>query len=154
MQQIVNYSTSGGDMASVSDMLPYEIAYRDDYSATITIKFYNPHPTGTNNTYYETVLYDAFPTAVGEVDLAWENNDSYATLPVSFSYDRIRFAGELQGSPTTRFNRGIGLLTMINSIGSISNVINQGLKFTGVQDAINRINKVKNSWDNITNFFR
>ena len=154
MQNVVNYSTAGGEMAEANGMLPFEVAYREDYSATIIIKFYTPHPRGTNNTYYETVLEGAFPTAVGEIDLSWENNDNYATLPVTFSYDKIRFTGEVQGSPTTRFNRGVGLLTFLNSIGSLANVVGQGLKFNGVQDAVNRLNKFKNSWDNITNFFR
>lgn len=153
-QNVVNYSTAGGELAEVNGMLPFEVAYREDYAATIIIKFYNPHPTGTNNTYYETVLEGAFPTAIGEVDLSWENSDSYATLPVSFSYDKIRFTGEVQGSPTTRFNRGTGLLSFLNSVGSLASVVGQGLKFNSVQDAANRLLKFRNSWDNITNFFR
>jgi len=186
-QNVVNYSTAGGELAEVNGMLPFEVAYREDYAATIIIKFYNPHPTGPNNTYYETVLegayredyaatiiikfynphptgpnntyYEtvlegAFPTAIGEIDLSWENNDSYATLPVSFSYDKVRFTGEVQGSPTSRFNRGTGLLSFLNSVGSLTSVIGQGLKFNSVQDAANRLLKFRNSWDNITNFFR
>ena len=54
---------------------------------------------------------------MGDVDLAWDNNDSFAVLPVSFQYDRIQLSGERVGSPSSRFNRGNGIIDLIDNLG-------------------------------------
>lgn len=148
-QNIVNYSTSAGSFSEVDGKLPFEIGYKDEYSARMTIRQYSTdyHQSGR---YYEVILDKAFPIIMGDVDLAWENNDQYSVLPVSFQYDRIEFSGEKAGDPTSRFNRGNGLLDMLNTIGSIGQVIGQDLVPRSVQDAINTYTRVTSSFDNIS----
>jgi hypothetical protein len=148
-QNIVNYGTTAGAFSEVNGMLPFEIGYKDEYSARITIRQYstNYHQTGQ---YYEVILDKAFPIIIGDVDLAWENNDQFSVLPVSFQYDRIQYSGEKIGNPTARFGRGNGLLDLINSIGSIGQVIGQNLIPTSIQDAVNRYTRVTNAFDNIS----
>ena len=148
-QNIVNYSTAAGNFSEVDGKLPFELGYKDEYAARIVIRHYstNYHTSGQ---YYEVVLDNAFPIQMGDVDLAWENNDSISVLPVSFQYDRIQFTGEVVGSPTARFGRGNGLLEMINSIGNVGQVIGQNLIPTSIQDAVNRYTRVTNVFDNIS----
>lgn len=152
MQFIVNYGTKGGNFAEVDGQLPYEVGYKDEYACRMIIKYYSTR--GRLDTYYETVLDNVFPVSIGDIDLSWENNDSYGTLPVSFAYDRISFSGERIGFPGFRFSRGNGLVDLINSIGTIGQTIEQGFRPTGIQDAINRFTRVQDSFNTIGNIFR
>ena len=148
-QKIVNYSTAAGPFAEVDGQLPFEIGYKDEYSATIIIRQYSTNYL-TSGVYYETILRKAFPVMMGDVDLAWENNDQFSVLPVSFQYDEIQHAGEKIGSPTAAFGRGNGLLGLLNAVGNIGQLIGQNLVPRGVQDAVNRYTRVTNSFDRIS----
>lgn len=147
-QRIVNYSTAGGNFSEVNGALPFEIGYKNDYVCRITIKAYS-NDYLTTGKYYETVLDGAFPGLMGDVDLAWENNDSYSTLPVSFQYDRIQFSGERFGSPTSRNSRGNGLLGLLDAVGDFGQLIGQDLVPRGITDAVNKYTQIKNNFDNI-----
>lgn len=146
MQRVVNYSTSGGNFSEVNGMLPYEVGYKDEYSMRMTIRHYT---TYARDGYYEVILDNAFPVALGDVDLAW-GNEGVATMGVGFQYDRIEYAGEVRGNPTT--GRGNGILDLLNGIDVISQTFRLG-RPDSVQDAINRFNRVSNAWDQITNIF-
>ena len=87
---------------------------------------------------------------MGDVDLAWENTDSFAVLPVSFQYDRIQFSGERVGSPSSRFNRGNGLIDLIDNIGELGQMIGANLVPRGVQDAVNKFTKLNNDFNNVS----
>ena len=151
-QHVCNFGTAAGPFAETDGQLPFEVGYKDEYSCRMIIKYYSTR--GKLDTYYETILDNAFPVQIGDIDLAWENNDSYGTLPVSFAYDRIQFTGERFGFPGFRFSRGNGLIDMIEAVGSIGQTIEQGFRPTGVQDAINRFTRVHNSFDTISKVLR
>jgi hypothetical protein len=152
MQQVVNYSTAAGPFAEVGGRLPYEVNYKDDYGATVVIRQYSTNYQKTGQ-YYEVKIENAFPIMIGDVDLAWENNDSFSVLPVSFQYDRIEYTGEKIGSPTARFGRGNGLLGLINQVGSFGQLIGQNLVPDSIQDAVNKYTKVSNKFDKIKSLF-
>jgi len=143
IQQIVNYSTAAGSFSEVDGRLPFEIGYKEDYACRVVIRHYSTHYEDSG-VYYEVVLDDAFPILVGDVDLAWENNDQYSVLPVQFQYDRIEYTGERIGSPTTRFGRGNGLLGFLNAVGSFGQMIGQDLVPRSVTEAVNKYTRVKN----------
>ena len=142
-QNIINYSTAAGGFSEVDGRLPFEIGYKEEYACRIVIRHYSTHYE-TSGAYYEVVLDDAFPIQIGDVDLAWESNDQFSVLPVSFQYDRIQFSGERIGSPTARFGRGNGLLGFLNAIGSFGQMIGQDLVPRSVQEAVNKYTRVKN----------
>jgi hypothetical protein len=158
IQQVVNYGVGGGKFSSISSrsggtMLPFEIGYMADYSADIIIKHYTVNSDGTS--YYETKLQNAYPVAVGDIDLAWSDNDSYLTLPVSFAYEQIVYSGEETGNPLSGLGRGAGILDALGAIagfvGTVQQTVKQGTKFDSVQDAVNRIYRVRNSFNRMTN---
>lgn len=149
-QRVVNYGTQGGAFSEVNGRLPYEIAYKSEYTCRMTIKHYSTQ--GDTSKYYEVILDGVFPTAIGEVGLSWAENDSYATLPVSFSYDRIQFMGEKIGSATSALNRGNGLYDLLTAVGrfqqattfgnfprGVSSAIDQLIRFDNAVDAVNRL---------------
>jgi hypothetical protein len=148
-QNIVNYSTAGGSFSEVNGKLPFEIGYKDEYAATIIIRQYSTNYEKSGQ-YYEVILRNAFPIMMGDVDLAWESNDSFSVLPVSFQYDEIQFTGEQIGSPTARFGRGNGLLGLLNQVGAFGQLIGQNLIPRSVQDAVNKYTRVTNSFDRIS----
>jgi hypothetical protein len=149
VQNIVNYSTSAGSFAEVGGRLPFEVGYKDEYGARVVIRQYSTNYEQSGQ-YYEVILDNAFPIMIGDVDLAWENNDSFSVLPVSFQYDSIEFTGEQIGSPTARFGRGNGLLGLLNQVGAVGQLIGQNLVPRSVQDAVNKYTRVTNSFDRIT----
>jgi hypothetical protein len=153
-QKIINHGApDSGQFNEVNGRYPYEIGYKDEYSTRIVIRHYSNE--SFDNKYYEIILERAFPIVIGDVELAWENNDTYLTLPVSFSYDKISFSGAKSGTPTLSISRGNGLLDRIGAVLSLGSVIDQtvsqGVKFDSIQDAINRVSRVRNSFDNIDN---
>jgi len=148
-QNVINFSNEGGDFAEVDGKLPFEVGYKDEYSARVIIRAYSTNYY-ISGQYYEVVLDGAFPLQMGDVDLAWENNDQFSVLPVSFQYDRIHYAGEKIGSPTAPFGRGNGLLGLISTIGGVGQLIGQNIIPRSVQDAVNKFTRVTNSVDRIS----
>lgn len=151
-QQVVNFGTAGGSFAEVDGKLPFEIGYKDNYACRVTIRQYSTNYEQSGQ-YYEVILDNAFPIMIGDVDLAWENNDSFSVLPVSLQYDRIQFTGERIGSPSARFGRGNGLLGLINQIGAVGQLIGADLVPQSVQDAVNKYTRVNNKVRRIKDFF-
>ena len=98
MQQIINFNTdgvSGGVVQSPSNgtnfyQYPYELGYKKDYVQTMTIRKYSKSP-GLDG--YTCSVYGVFPTSIGSTTLSWDENDTYTTLPVSFSYTSLIMSG-------------------------------------------------------------
>jgi hypothetical protein len=149
MQQIVNFGTQGGAYSEVAGKLPYEVGYKEDYACRITIRQYSTNHD-VSGQYYEVILDNAFPLAIGDIDLAWDSQDSFSVLSVSFQYDRIEMSGERVGIPS---GRGTGLLGLINKLGNVGNLIGQSIVPTSIQNAVNKYTRVNNSVNKIKNFF-
>jgi hypothetical protein len=153
MQGVINIGTAGGNLSEFGGKLPYEIGYKDEYSCRISIKHFSTDQDPSR--FYEVILDKAWPSAIGDLDLAWESNDSYLTLPVAFSYDRIEYSGLRQGSPTSRLGRGSGFFDILGAVagfaGVVQQTVNQGLNnVSSVQDAVNRFQRVNSSFDNLS----
>ena len=69
----------------------YELSYQEEYAATMTIYFMS---ADNNLDRYVVQLNDVYPTNVGSLSLSWDENDSYATVPVLFSYSSIETVSE------------------------------------------------------------
>ena len=159
MQKVVNYDASNGIFSSVNNQLPFEFGYKDEYAITMNIKYYSSDMQG----YYEYTLYDAFPTQVSPLDVAWDNNDSYATITVNMSFSNMKVTRNVSGvntpvlepgAPTERLSRGNGLLEFINSVGRTAQLINPNSRLPrSIQDAANSFTRVSNVFDRIKSIF-
>lgn len=92
MQYIANYDDQSNYSTIGGDQLPYELAYKDEYVATIDIRVY---PMGLKNGDGSDMpkiytLYNAYPVNMGNVGLGWGNIDRNMVLPIGFAYDRIK----------------------------------------------------------------
>jgi hypothetical protein len=153
MQSIINYNYADGPFSQLGNQLPYEVGYKKDFACNIIIKQYSTNSTAEDNAYYEYVLYDAFPTQISGVDMAWSDNDSYATATVNFAYSHMSVSAMKAGNPTERFGRGTGYLNYINTLGASGQLINQSSLPTSIQDAINRFTRFGNFTNRLNNSF-
>lgn len=100
MQYIVNYGDFNNYAAIQGNQLPYEISYKNEYTATIEIKVYpsglsSDGITNDNSSVKIYRLYNAYPVNMGNVSLNWNGEDNMI-LPMGFNYDRIQMPIMLQ----------------------------------------------------------
>lgn len=153
IQNVINIGTTGGAFSQVNGKLPFEIGFKEEYSCRLTVRHYSTESDPSK--YYEVILDKAFPVAVGNLELSWEQNDSFLTLPVAFAYDRIEYSGLKTGSPTSRLGRGNGFFDILGAVAGFAGVLQQTVEqgtsgINTIQDAVNRVQRVTNSFGNIT----
>lgn len=140
MQNIVNYDMSNGSLAPNArdnQHMPYEINYKkgsSGYSMRMVISMYSS--TNAQN-YYECVLDDVYPKQVGSLNLSWEENDTPATLPVSFSYSSMKMSGTNSGSASN----AAGPLQYFTTESNIGQMFTQIPQLT--QNAIDNLAKIQ-----------
>lgn len=152
MQRVLNYSTKGGTYGAIDGQLPYELGYKDDYACRMSIKHYSTESQGDK--YYEVILDNIYPYTISDLELAWASNDSYLTVSVNFAYDRIWYSGDKTGIPSQR-SKG-GLLETLSNLAGLVDVLKQTKdlgKPRSIQDAVNRLNRVRNSYEKLSGFF-
>lgn len=80
---INNFGIDNG-RSSDSTRLNYgEFAYPKEYEGTIDIYLFKPD----GNSIYEIKINQAFPVSIGDLNLAWEINDSISKISVGFAYN-------------------------------------------------------------------
>ena len=85
MQSIVNFGGVEATNApsTVNGAQMFDVSYKDDYATTIDIYVYN----NTSEVLIEYKFINAFPVAMGDVDLSWEFNNEIMTMPITLNYD-------------------------------------------------------------------
>jgi len=144
MQRIVNYDKQS-PIGEVQGRLPFEIAYKTEYSAGVTIEVYSYEQKAITYTYR---FENAFPTSIGEVQVAWENAAEIMTLPVTFTYDSMILPGAQIGTVETTSGRGSGILGSLSSLNSYGQAINQLRRPRSIQDTINQFTNAQTIFRN------
>lgn len=88
INSVVNVNGSSGP--SSRGLEQKEINYKSDYTTTMEIDFFS---TYDQNRIYRCIYDGVFPTQVGSLTLNWSDNDSIASLPINFSYNKMRYSG-------------------------------------------------------------
>lgn len=101
MQEIINYDVSNPNM-TVNGMSAYEIGYMEDYATTMEIWFYS---SDNINDKYVARYFNAFPTNVTSLNLAWDDNDNYVSMPVQFSYSGMQLEAGATGNGSEALDR-------------------------------------------------
>lgn len=156
IQRVMNYSTASGPYGAIDaegdnvGQLPYELGYKDDYACRVAIKHYSTETFSKDDRYYEVVLDNCWPYQISDLSLDWAQNDNFLTMDVTFAYDRIHYSGDRMGNPSQRLKGGI--LDTLSDLANLVDVTKQTLssgKPKSIQDAVNKLNRLKNSFDNI-----
>lgn len=86
---IANYENRNGNLRQfdltnpvTEDQRVFEISYKDDYKVLVEIIVFNDN----GKEIMKVTLYNAFPTAVGDVQLNWNDTGDFVRIPVSFTY--------------------------------------------------------------------
>lgn len=157
LQRVMNFSTKTGTFGAIDgEQLPYELGYKDDYACRMSIRHYSTESLGKGSEakYYETVLDNIYPYQISDTSLAWDSNDQFTTITVSFSYDQIHYSADRIGKQIQR--KSGGLLDTLSDLASFIDVTKQTIgqgKITSIQDAVNRLQRVRGSYDNLSGFF-
>jgi len=154
-QQVVNYDSSGGILTSINNQTPYEVGYTSEFSANMIIRHYS---ADSPFLYYEYRLNKVYPTQISDLDVSWEDNDSYSTITVNFTYSGFGYTGSQRGEAIERNSRGTGYIDTLNTIGSTYQSLTTDNFPNSVQDALDRFtsfgNTLTNSTqDNFSSFF-
>lgn len=140
MQSIVNYDVTSGYSSEVNGgQRPYEFGYRDDYSCTIELTIYSGNQTDKT---YTIQFFNAYPTSVGNVAVAWENAAEVMTLPVQFAYDSVKYEGAIDGEVTGDFGSPNGILSFLSSVNTFGQALNTLSRPRNIQDLVNTVTDV------------
>lgn len=157
IQRVLNFSTKDGSFAAIDGefagggQMPFEMGYKDDYACRVTIRHYSTESFSNDDKYYEVVLENVYPYSIGDLALDWDSQNSFLTMPVTFAYDRIWYSGDKTGKPSRRTNGGF--LETLSNLAGVVDVLKQTKdagRPTSIQDAVNRLTRVRNSWDRLT----
>lgn len=138
-QLVVNYNVDN-HFALDQGKLPYEVGYKDEYTGTIDITIFSPN----NDTSYSYNFRNVYPTSVGNVTAAWENNDEIMTLPITFQYDNYHTTGTMPGVTDTILSRTNGLLSYLSALNTYGIDV----------DNINSIRSLQDLNDKLANVYR
>jgi hypothetical protein len=100
----------------------------------------------------EVKLYDAFPIAMGDIGLSWNQNDSYVGIPITFSYYKWKRTDisinldELIGEDISPVQRLLKAGTAIQTLAKIK-------KPNNVADILNVVNNSKVAVGSLGGFF-
>ena len=80
---IINYDFRAGEHgSSPTKQQLFEVNYRANYLSTVLIHTFD-HTANEIITY---ILHEAFPIQMGDVTVAWSENDSFSVIPVQFTF--------------------------------------------------------------------
>lgn len=136
IQTVVNYDNSEGYTKSVKGMTPYQINYKQNYTGVMEVLVYSFNSEAIK---YKYRFKNVFPVSLGNVDVAWDNNDSFMTLPVSMAYDVYQNEGLQQSGSLVAGDTGY-----ITSLGNFGRALNDIGINTPIQDVINGYTSIAN----------
>ena len=131
MNSIVKYRKPASSSNPKHEM--FEIGYKRDYTCTIDIVVVDRY----NKKIFHIKVHEAWPIALGDQSLNWNDNDSLMNIPVTFTYynwtqevidiDTASLAGDLAPSilgKVVKIGTAIQTLATIKKPKSIGDIIN------------------------------
>jgi hypothetical protein len=136
IKYIVNYDSRRNGPTGFNEAEPYEVAYKDNYSATIEITVFN-ESADKIITY---TLNEVYPLFLGEVGMSWADNDSIMKIPVTFTYRDWQTDSMSTANLSKGVSNNLTLLQKILKVGTAVQAISSLKKPQSVGDTINIVN--------------
>lgn len=133
---IVNYDTTKNFETGYNKADPYEVAYKDDYAASITITVFNE----ASDKIIEYKLNEVFPLFLGEIAMGWADNDSIMKIPVTFTYRDWQTNSMEITSVSTGVSNSLTTLQKILKVGTILQTISTIRSPKSIGDVIGIVN--------------
>ena len=120
--EILATDTTGGPFGETNaGAMPYEAAYHQDYSTTMTLTTYDV----LDNTILTYRFVEAWPFQVGDVTVAWAENDQFSLLPVQMTY-RSYTLEQVPGPRVNDNGRGFNLAGALGLIAGAAGIVASG----------------------------
>jgi|TARA_R110002167_G_scaffold94321_1_gene252076 hypothetical protein len=120
----------GAEGRSSSNVPTFGIRFRNEYITTIDIAWYD----STSNEVIKYTLHECFPMQIGDVSLAWADNDAFASVAVNFTYRYYT----LSTSPRAAPSMDTGFLSQLkNGLGVINKLSSTRIAGFGINDLLN-----------------
>lgn len=148
LNSIVKYDEFPQGRKGMNGARPFEVEYKREYAVDITISAIDE----VDRKIMEIKLYDAFPIALGDVNMSWSQNDGYVSFPVTFSYYKWKRTDisinldELIGEDLSPVQRLLKAGTAIQTLAKIR-------KPTNIADITNVVNNSKVAVGSLGGFF-
>lgn len=146
-RNIINYDYTFGEHAEsgTHGAQLFETAYRDRYLCTIKIRCLTGAgrgPSGNANTPFvlmEYTLNEAWPLQIGDVSTAWSETDTFATLPVQFTFRTYNTLAQDQAAPfgSRAFSLSEILGLISGGIGIVQGLSRGNSKQSVIANAVN-----------------
>lgn len=140
MNSIVKFDQTvngSGSVVNGTQINPFEVNYKTQYATDIMITTVDE----ANNDIVNVRLYDAYPVFMGDIALGWNDTDSIARLPITFTYFNWRIDKVNVGQVTE--NRKPGVMQGILKAGTALQTLAMLKKPNNVADVLNVINNTK-----------
>jgi hypothetical protein len=127
---------------SVTNLMPYEVEFKNQYATTITITQYNEQ--GIPVIQYE--LIDAFPKNIPDISLSWTDGGQYMQFGVTFSYLQAKLITQGREALVNNKNgfSGLSAFQKALKVGTALQTLKTIRRPTGVQDALASASTIKN----------
>lgn len=133
MQSIYNFNTGTVAAEDVYRKLPNEFEYRDNYVARIELFVFSDNNVEKA---YKYTFDKAYPSTIGTIDMAWENQSDIMSLPVNFEFDSLILETVEFAAVAPDLDRANGLLSYISAVNGVGQAIQQINRPQNVQDII------------------
>ena len=121
---------NGGEGSSPGGTPTFNIRFRSEYISTVQIAWFDD----AQQRFLEYTLHECFPMQIGDVSLAWAENDSFASVAVNFTYRYYT----LNTIETAVPGSGRGFLGLLkNGLGVVSRLNNSRFQGFGINDLLN-----------------
>jgi hypothetical protein len=136
MKYIVNYDSRRNGPTGFNEAEPYEVAYKDNYAASMEITVFN-ESADKIITY---TINEVYPLFLGEISLSWADNDSIMKVPVTFTYRDWQTDSMSTANLSAGVSNNLTLLQKILKVGSAVQAVSALKKPQSIGDTINIVN--------------
>lgn len=103
------------------NQFPYELNYKQTYCVDMNINLYEP--TGVIADAYQLTIQQAFPILMDDVQLSWDDNNSFMKIPIKFAFFDYYRTTAKSGPPNITFNTAAtvaqNLAQIVNAGGQV-----------------------------------
>lgn len=119
---------------------PGSVSYREDYTSEIAIIVYDEKL----ETAMSIQLYNAYPVAIGDIQIGWSNSNDFMQIPVTFTFTHWahRILKEEFTEPTVK-RSSPSLLQTLSNLGSAATALSNLKRPRNIQDVLSITNNAK-----------
>jgi len=117
----------------------YELNYKQTYCVDMNINLYDP--TGTIQEAYQLTIQQAFPILMNDIQLSWDDNNSFMKIPVKFAFYDYYRTNAKSGPSSITFNSAATIAQ------NLAQIAGGGVAASGSQSFITALNQMAQQYN-------